>query len=410
MNNASAITPEFIRAIPKTDLHVHLDGSLRPATLAELAKAQGVALPSYTEEGLYELVFKEQYDSLADYLHGFQYTCAALQTPEALERAAYELAADSYEEGARYIEPRFAPQLHIHPGLDMPGVVGAVARGLERAKSEYNARLRARDAAEEPEYSFGLVLCAMRHFSASFSRYYDAFCHTLRYSPPRGIRGMASLELAHAAAAMRDDFGLPVSGFDLAGREDGFPAHEHIEAYRHAHRRFLKKTVHAGEAYGAESIFEAITALHAERIGHGYYLFSTEKIGNPAIEDKERYIHELAEYIADQRITIEVCLTSNLQTNPALRCLAEHPVRRMLESKFSVSFCTDNRLVSRTTLCREIGLAVEHARLAPPDLRSCVYNGFKRAFMPCHYLEKREYVRKVIDYYESLEEQYGVSH
>ena len=397
----------FVRAIPKTDLHVHLDGSLRIDTLIDLARQRNVALPAFTESGLRETVFKDQYADLGEYLQGFAYTCAVLQDSEALERAAYELACDAFNEGVRYIEPRFAPQLHVHDNLEMPETVRAVERGLTRAANEFNARPEIRDG-REPSYGFGIIVCALRMFQKQFSEYYSRFADVHRYSPPRAIFDMASLELAQAAARIRDEEGLSIVGFDLAGQEDGYPAHDHVRAYDYAHSHFLHKTVHAGEAYGPESIFEAITRLHADRIGHGFFLFHAGKITNSAIGDPDEYVRRLAEYIADRRITLEICLTSNLQTNPALRSLSEHPLRRMLEAKISTTLCTDNRLVSMTTVSREIGLAVKELGLTPAQLRHSVIYGFKRSFMPLTYLKKREYVRQVIDYYDALERQFGI--
>jgi len=404
----ATIASDFIRAIPKTDLHVHLDGSLRVATLIELAREGNVKLPSLTEDGLRALVFKDTYANLAEYLHGFAYTCRVLQGREALERAAYELAADSFEEGVRYIEPRLAPQLHASDAMGMPDVVAAVEKGLQRATSEFNARPEVRQGAEPP-YAFGIIVCAMRMFTPSFSAYFRRLLEAHAYSPERVVFGMASEELARAALQMRDELGLAVVGFDLAGQENGYPAHDHVEAYRAAHRNFFNKTVHAGEAYGAESIFEAITHLHTDRIGHGYYLFDTAKIDNPSIKERDRYVRSIAEYIADRRITIEICLTSNLQTNPSLRSLSDHPLRKMLDAKISTAFCTDNRLVSQTSVSREIGLAVSELGLTPKQLKECVIHGFKRSFMPSTYLEKRDYVRRVIDYYETLEKRWGIA-
>jgi adenosine deaminase len=161
--------------------------------------------------------------------------------------------------------------------------------------------------------------------------------------------------------------------------------------------------VHAGEAYGPESIFQAITELHADRIGHGYYLFATDMISDPSIEDPGRYVDALAEYIADRRITVEVCLTSNLQTNPTLGRMEDHNFGLMRKAKLSTTICTDNRLVSNTTVTRELGLAMDLFELTLKDLRHILIYGFKRSFYAGSYTEKRAYVRSVIDYYERIE-------
>lgn len=165
---------------------------------------------------------------------------------------------------------------------------------------------------------------------------------------------------------------------------------------------------HAGEAYGAESIFQAITALHADRVGHGYFLFSPERITDPRITDPAAYVERLAEYIADRRITIEVCITSNLQTNPTIGSVEAHTVRKMLDRRISVAICTDNRLMSATTVSRELGLAVRYARLTPRELRDIVIHGFKRSFYAGTYAEKRRYVRKVIDQCDRVLAEFGV--
>jgi len=161
--------------------------------------------------------------------------------------------------------------------------------------------------------------------------------------------------------------------------------------------------VHAGEAYGAESIFQAITDLHADRIGHGYYLLSPEMIKSPTIRDKAEYVRALAEYIADRRITIEVCLTSNLQTNPNLKSLADHAFKDMRQMRLSTTICTDNRLMSHTTVTDEYIKAIQHFNLTAKELRNIVIYGFKRSFFPGSYIDKRAYVRSIIDYYERVE-------
>ncbi len=396
------IAPEHLRRLPKTDLHVHLDGSLRLATLIELSKQYGVTLPSYTEEGLQDLVFKERYADLVEYLRGFTYTCAAMQAPDALERVAYEFMQDNVAEGVRYVEVRFAPQLHLNSRVGWRDVFGAVDRGLRRACDEANAQL-VRDQLDEPRYAYGIIVCALRAFDSGASEYYSRFLDVHRYLPRKRVYALASVELARASVELRDQLGIPIVGFDLAGQEKGYPAIDHLEAFQFAHRNFLKKTVHAGEAYGPESIFQAITELHADRIGHGYYLFATDMIADPSIEDPEAYVDDLAEYIADRRITVEVCLTSNLQTNPTLTRMEEHNFGLMRKAKLSTTICTDNRLVSNTTVTRELGLAMDLFELTPKDLRHILIYGFKRSFYPGTYVEKRAYVRSVIDYYERLD-------
>lgn len=398
----------FIKEIPKTDLHLHLDGSLRLPTLIELAREYQVELPSYTEAGLKEKVFKDAYANLGEYLKGFYYTVNCLCTAEALERVAYELVRDCITDGVRYIEVRFAPQLHIRDGFSYEQIMDAVNRGLKRGKDEYN-RTPEVTAKQVPPFHYGIIVCALRMFMPAFSPYYRQLFEVSKYSPENFIFRSAAMELARATVklmAERPD--IPVAGFDLAGQENGYPAVNYKKAYEFCHRNFVKKTVHAGEAYGAESIFQAITDLHADRIGHGYYLFDTEKIQNREITDRDGYIRKLVNYIANNRVTIEVCLTSNLQTNPGIGDIKNHTLQKMLDSRLSITLCTDNLLVSSTTVSREIGLAVNNFKIKPSVLKDIIIYGFKRNFYCGSYAEKRDYCRTIIDYYEQIERKYDI--
>ena len=393
---------ELIRRLPKTDLHVHLDGSLRLTSLIELARERKVPLPSETSEGLQALVFRSRYANLAEYLEGFRYTVAVLQDAEALERAAFELAEDCQADGVRYVEVRFAPQLHVRPGFELPDVVRAVDRGLRRAASAFNARSEVTGGGA-PRFAAGILLCAMRFFSPEFSQGFRRFFDAMPEASEREIQQAASLEVARAAARLRNEEGLLVVGIDLAGQEKGYPAEDHRKAYQIAHESFLGKTVHAGEDYGPESIFQAIGDLHADRIGHGTWLFDDTKITSPRIRDRKRYVEDLAEFISDKRITIEVCLTSNQQTVPELAAdLRQHPFAEMRRRRLSTTFCTDNRLVSDTTVSHEIARAVEAFGLTPQEVRDILIYGFKRSFFPGTYLEKRKYVRQVINFANQL--------
>ena len=400
--SSSGITRQLIEELPKTDLHVHLDGSIRIGTLIDLAREYGVKLPSYTEDGLRELVFKDRYNNLTEYLHGFGYTCSVLQSELALERVSYELAQDNQAEGVRYIEVRFAPQLHVHGHMNTVMVLKAVNRGLRRARYEFNRRPEIRSG-EQPPFEYGIIVSAMRKFTAGFSEYFSNFVDVHRFSQPEATYAMASLELVQAAVLARDEYKLPVVGFDLAGEEAGYPAGAHKDAFEFAHRNFLKKTVHAGEAYGPESIFQAITALYADRIGHGYYLLDPEAISDPDIRDREAYVRSLGQYIADRRITLEVCLTSNLQTNPKMEDLSQHNLRQLRDARVSVTLCTDNRTVSNTTVTDEYEKSVRYLGMDEKDLKSMIIYGFKRSFFPGGYLAKRKYVRQIVDYYEMIE-------
>ena len=261
-----------------------------------LARAKGMELPAWTEEGLRRTVFKDSYTSLDEYLKGFSLTGAVMDDASSVERIAYELASDSFTEGVRYIEVRLAPQLHIRENFQFEQVMAAVDSGLARARAEWNTHLE--DG--EPAYEYGIIVCAMRFCNAHFSPWYRSFFEMHRYSDPDEVIRLASLELVRAAVAFRDAGGARIVGFDIAGSERGYPASNHREAYEYAHRNFLHKTVHAGEAYGAESIFTAITKCHADRIGHGLLLFSETDIADPDIVDRAKYVRDLANYIADR--------------------------------------------------------------------------------------------------------------
>ncbi len=392
---------EYLAKLPKTDLHVHLDGCVRIPTLIELARESGVELPSYTEQGLRETVFKDNYDSLDDYLKGFAYTNRVMKTSQQLERISYEVAVDNQNEGVRYIEVRFAPQLHASEEMDIIDSMAAVNAGLSRAEKEFNSRPEVVER-REPPFHYGIIACAMRFFTPEFSDWYRKFCSMHSYTNRERVFALASLELESAVNIARWERGLPVVGIDLAGSEAGWPAINHLEAFRRAQRHFLKKTVHAGEAYGPESIYQAITELYADRIGHGLTLLDPGSVQSGFIRDPEKYVNSLAGYIADRRITVEVCLTSNQQTNPAFRKLEDHPFGKMMQRKLSVTICTDNRTVSNTTVTNELHKAVSTFGLSNYELRNIIVYGFKRSFFPGRYDQKRRYVRQCMEYFKRL--------
>src|SRR5262245_29583144 len=397
---AKTVSRELIAKLPKSDLHVHLDGSMRLETLIELGKQRKVALPSASPEGLLELVFKRAYKNLPEYLKGFEFTVACLQDAESLERVAYELCWDCRRENVFYIEVRFAPQLHVRGEFRVREVLRAGCRGLERAKKEINAAPEAK-AGKVPSVQAGVIVCALRFFLPAFSEHYRTYFEALPTAPNDTIYALASLELARAAVTAAEEDGLPVVGFDLAGQESGFPAKNHQAAYQLAHDPFPGTTVHAGEDYGPESIFQAITDCHADRIGHGTWLFSQRHIRDRSIVDKKAYVDKIVRYVADRRITLEVCLTSNQQTIPELRDdLGKHPFRKMRKARCSVTLCTDNRLVSRTTMTDEVEKAVDAFGLEPRALKDVLIYGFKRSFFPGSYPEKRDWVRSVLNHME----------
>ncbi|KAL7496237.1 hypothetical protein ACHAWT_005886 [Skeletonema menzelii] len=491
---------KFLLRIPKADLHIHLDGSIRIETLIDLAQQYNVDLPSYDAQELKDLVFKEKYNSLEEYLRGFGYIIKVLTTHEALERVAYEVTMDCYHLGVRHVEIRFAPQMHAIPGkFSIEQVLCAVNKGMERAAREADEldelsrylSNRCDDDDDEsmdisqqldeetmekvqylknkqgmhpyhpdaPPHQYGIIACAMRFFLPAFSPYYEAFCEVHKGEDLHRVFGLASVALVTAVNNLRrkgkcchdcdceecpacsssdpsdiissDNDGLhgyilPIVALDIAGAEVGYPASDHREAFDLAHQSFLHKTVHAGEAYGPESIMEAVTDLHAERIGHGCNLFKWDIIGEGEgrggksssnnknrIEmtdsQKQQYCENLTRYLGTMRLCMEVCLSSNLQTIPELDGdLRKHPAKKMIEEGLAVALCTDNTLVSRTDIVREISLAVEAFQLTPSQLRDIVFNGFKRSFMAKRYSAKREYNRRVISYYKKIEIELGL--
>jgi adenosine deaminase len=402
-------TDAFIQEMPKTDLHLHLDGSLRIPTLIEMAKKNNIKMPSYTEEGLRELVFKSSYANLGEYLHGFQYTCAVLRDLENIERVAFELAIDNLKENVNYIEVRFAPQLmmDVEQGLTMEAVMEAAYKGFEAAKKEHNNSDAVKNG-DKPEFHYGIISCAMRKFGPKgYSPYYNNFWKNMEYSREIEILKEAALQMVKAVVKIRDEKNIPIVSIDLAGQEDGYPPGKFKDVYAYAHKNFMHKTVHAGEAYGAESIFQAITECYADRIGHGYYLFDENKIADPAITNKKKYIEDLISFVADKRTTIEVCLTSNLQTNPEIKDIKNHNFKHMLANRMSVSICTDNRLVSNTTVSREFKLAVDNFDIQVKHLKDIVAYGFKKSFYHGQYIEKRNWAKKVMQHFDKVAEKHG---
>jgi len=317
---------ELLRRLPKAELHCHLDGSVRPATLLELGREQGVAMPAPTAESLREYMIVRDARSLEDYLARFDVTLAVMQTEAALERIAYELAVDASAEGVRYIEVRYAPVLNIRGGIALGAAVEAPLRGLARAEREHGIVGR-------------LIICGIRNMSPE-----------------------VSLELAKLAVAYRRH---GVVGFDLAGGEAGNPASRHAKAFEFARCHDMACTCHAGEGDGPASIRDAVHTCGANRIGHATRL----------IEDEA-----LTEYVNDRRIALEICLTSNVQTRAA-QSYETHPVRQYFDRGLNVVLNTDNRLMSGTTLVDEY----EHASRIGfdfDDLAKIALNGFESGFLP----------------------------
>jgi adenosine deaminase len=316
----------FIRRIPKAELHCHLDGSLRPATLAELAHEHGVALPDRDPEAVRRYMRVDNAHNLEEYLQRFEVTLAVLQTGEALERVAYELAEDAADDGVQYLEVRYAPILNVRNGLTLGEAVEAPLRGLARAQRTHGIVART-------------IICALR---------------TL---PPD-----VSMQMARLAAEYR---GHGVVGFDLAGAERGHPAADHEAAFQHAIAHGLACTCHAGEGWGPDSVRQAVHTCGAKRIGHGTRL----------IEDAA-----LTQEVARRGVALEICLTSNLQTHAA-PSYAAHPLRRYFDLGLAVVLNTDNRLMSDVTLVDEYRHAAKDLDFTAEELCRLALNGFEHAFV-----------------------------
>eukprot|EP00004_Rigifila_ramosa_P025869 TRINITY_DN7845_c0_g1_i1.p1 TRINITY_DN7845_c0_g1~~TRINITY_DN7845_c0_g1_i1.p1 ORF type:complete len:415 (+),score=106.58 TRINITY_DN7845_c0_g1_i1:83-1246(+) len=380
---------------------------MRMGTLIELATKYGVTLPSFKEEELRAKVFPPAgYRDLAEYLVGFQYLCAVMQKPEALERVAFECALDHYSENVFYVESRFAPQLHASLDFSLLDVIRAVDKGFKAAQEKINSSAEVKSG-EKPAFHYGILVCAMRKFTPEYSTYFRQFFALHAGLAPKRVMQLASLAAAHAAVEARN-IGLKVVGFDIAGEEKGYPAKYHHEAIQFCQENFLSITIHAGEAYGPESILQAVTELQADRIGHGFYLFDPSAIADPEILDKELFVKRLINYVSSRRICVEVCLTSNQHTHPELKDLKKHPFKLMLDNRVAVSLCVDNRLVSNSTNTNELQRAVTTFDMTPDQIYSVVLQGFKKSFFPGTFKEKLDYLDSIINYYRKVEQKFGV--
>jgi adenosine deaminase len=339
----SAPPEDVIRRAPKVLLHDHLDGGVRPATVAELAVEYGYAdLPS-TDPGELGRWFREAADSgsLDRYLETFAHTVGVTQNRDALTRVASECAVDLAADGVVYAEIRFAPELHVEQGLDLHEVVEAVLAGFrqgEQLAAEQGMQIR-----------IGTLLTAMR--TAAKSR-----------------------RIAELVVQYRD---RGVVGFDIAGREAGFPPTRHLDAFEYLRRENAHFTIHAGEAFGLPSIWEAIQWCGADRLGHGVRI-----IDDIRIDDRgSAHLGPLAAYVRDRRIPLELCPTSNVMTG-AVASFAEHPIKLLADLRFRVTINTDNRLMSDTTMTKEMSLACEAFGWGLEDLRWLTVNAMKSAFLP----------------------------
>ena len=383
----------FIEQLPKCDLHLHLDGSVRLTTLIELADKAGVQLPFGDPIALKKHLFPDHYQDLRSYLQGFRLTCQVLQSATALERVAYEVACDSFAEGVRYIELRFAPQLHIHAELSFNEVVSAVDRGVSRACREANRTLDL----QEPEHHYGIILIAIRALAAGYAPFYDNLSAQHPETDYRELASIASRQMVEQAILAREETKARIVAVDLAGDEAQGIAADHAQAFTLARRALLPVTIHAGEAAGWESILDAVAVLGAHRVGHALHLFDPE-------DDEDRKLRRdtLIEYLRRTTTTIEVCLTSNLQTSPQITSPAKHPLGRMIAEGLPVTMCTDNRLVSHTTVTDEIRRAATTFDLSPQAVRELVLHGFRAAFSP----RSNRYIARVEAYCDAIFSRY----
>src|SRR6201997_298779 len=341
---------EILRTFPKVLLHEHLDGVLRPKTVIELAReAKYRDLPTESPEELSEWFFRgANQGSLAKYLEGFAHTIAVMQTEEALQRVAYEQAEDLSRDGIVYFETRFAPVFHTQKGLTHQQIVSAVLKGLERGRKDFGI-------------SSGLIICAMRNTNTS-------------------------LEMAELAVDFR---ARGVVGFDLAGEEGGYPPKKHVAAFHYIQRENFNITIHAGEGYGKESIWQAIQYCGAHRIGHGTRLIDDIAIA----EGKVVKLGDLAQYVLDKRIPLEICLLSNVHTG-ATPSVEQHPFKILYQEKFRVMLNTDNRLMSNTSMTQEFEAAADAFGLTIQDFEKLTINAMKSAFLP--YDRRCEFIYQIL--------------
>ncbi len=327
----------LLQKIPKVLLHEHLDGGLRPATVIELAQQSGYnELPTQDPAELADWFHRgANKGSLPEYLEGFRHTIAVMQTRDAIERIAFEFIEDMYRDGVVYAEARFAPCFHTGLGLTPEAVVQAAIDGFHRGKDKYGVE-------------WGLIICAMRDRTDS-------------------------LEWAEMAIDFRY---RGVVGFDLAGEEAGYPPKKHVEAFHAIQQANFYSTLHAGEAFGVASIWQALQICGAHRLGHATRLTD----GMTIVDGKIVKMGSLAQYILDRRIPLEMCLSSNVHTG-AVRSMAEHPFKKYYDRGFRVTLNTDDRLMSNTSMTQEFQIAVEQFGLTLADLEKITLNSIKSAFI-----------------------------
>ncbi len=345
------IPAAVLAALPKTDLHCHLDGSLRLDTFRELGAAAGLEMPADEAEVRSRYFPDDRELSQQEFLRYFDFTLAAMQTAGNLRRVARELVEDAAAVGCWYLEVRFCPLLHREGGLECDAVVEAVAAGLREGEQGTGIRT-------------GMIITGLRTISPDLS-----------------------LEMARLAVRWKR---RGVVAFDLAGTEEAYPAKRHHEAFYHVMNNNLDVTIHAGEGFGPESIHQALHRCGANRIGHGTRLQ----------EDPD-----LLAYVNDHRIPLEICLTSNVQTG-VIPELALHPFRHYHDLGVRVTLNTDNTLFARTSILREVELAVRTFDLTLLETENLILNGFKSAFLPAR--DKASLISRALERFAAIRDEHGL--
>jgi adenosine deaminase len=349
MGRSMPPTLDDIRRAPKVLLHDHLDGGLRPETIVELADESGYGdLPTRDPGELAAWMTRgaDRKDLLL-YLETFAHTVGVMQTKEALVRVARECAEDLAADGVVYAEVRYAPELHLDGGLDLDDVVGAVQQGFAEGADASGIRI-------------GTLLTAMR-------------------------TAARSLEIADLAVRWRDH---GVVGFDIAGAEAGYPPTRHLDAFEHVRRENFHLTIHAGEAFGVPSIWEALQLCGAERLGHGVRIVDDIEVGSDGTR-----LGRVAHLVRDRRVPLELCPTSNVHSGAATS-IHDHPIGLLMDLKFRVTVNTDNRLMSATSLSNEFAQLVDAFAIGWDRIRRLTINAMKSAFIP--FDERVELLERVI--------------
>ncbi len=343
------LNKDLLKRLPKVELHCHLDGSLRVDTILDLAQKNKVSLPTFQRDRLDKILkIGKKRGSLEEYLERFSITLSVLQTPDALERAAFELIEDVAEENVRYIEVRYSPVLHTNKGMTPEDSINAVRKGLKNGERAFKVKS-------------GIIVCGIRNISPA-----------------------TSLKLADLTVRYKNQ---GVVGFDLAGAEENFPAKDHRAAFYLILNNNINATIHAGEAFGPASIHQALHYCGAHRIGHGTRLK----------EDRD-----LMNYVNDHRIPLEICLTSNWHTH-SVRSLKYHPMRYYYNQGIRVTLNTDNRLISDTTLTKEFLLVNHLYGFSLHDFREVTITAMKSAFLS--YNKRKQMIRNIA---EELESEFGL--